>query len=499
MLRSDVRVVGLAGAIQAALWCLVVDVGIASPAATPSNDFQFEARGFLTDDSHPRNPQDVRRYEIDARIAVGVALGEVRMEFDSGEGEDRSTDRYFIRRGRIFQIDDEGTEKDPEPLGDLTIPALAALHPWLVENAMRERPENVQTLSLERQVFAWNDVLWTITRDSGTGRIVKLVRPIWSDLLGDSDEVIQYEFSSTEQAGETSILPAQQAPREVVVRGRGRELGRFEFSADFPAAGESVTAKRSGDSADADTSDATAPAVFPEGQRSRDHARRIAESEVQFTELAPHLFSVELSSMNTRIVIAEFQDHLIALEGAYNSANVDLFARAVRSHFPEKPVRYFAFSHLHGQYLGGVRSWVAAEAVVLVPPSTAPLVERIASASFTLQPDVLSLAPRPLRMETVPTNWRQEDGVNTIEIYNVPDSDHTDEYFLFYFPRSKVLMTGDLLFWRPGKPLTGRSKKLCDTVARLGLDVDRYVATWPLDGYETKNVVTREEMAEGCK
>jgi hypothetical protein len=39
---------------------------------------------------------------------------------------------------------------------------------------------------------------------------------------------------------------------------------------------------------------------------------------------------------------------------------------------------------------------------------------------------------------------------------------------------------------------------LCDTVKKLGLDVETYVPTWPLQGYGTKNVVTRDEMRAAC-
>jgi hypothetical protein len=41
--------------------------------------------------------------------------------------------------------------------------------------------------------------------------------------------------------------------------------------------------------------------------------------------------------------------------------------------------------------------------------------------------------------------------------------------------------------------------KLCETVRKLGLDVETYVATWPLDGYGTKNVVTRAEIGAACE
>lgn len=134
---------------------------------------------------------------------------------------------------------------------------------------------------------------------------------------------------------------------------------------------------------------------------------------------------------------------------------------------------------------------------MLVPPTTAPLIESMVQQGRRLRPDSLAAEPHPLRMETVPQLRRLEDEMNTAEIHNV-ESGHTDEYFIVYFPRQKVLLTGDLLFYYPGKPLSGRSLKLCETVRTLGLDVETYVPTWPLDGYGTKNVVTRDEMQAAC-
>jgi glyoxylase-like metal-dependent hydrolase (beta-lactamase superfamily II) len=130
---------------------------------------------------------------------------------------------------------------------------------------------------------------------------------------------------------------------------------------------------------------------------------------------------------------------------------------------------------------------------VLVPPSTAPLIDSMMTQGRRLRPDALAAEPRPLKMETVPKRRRIEDRMNTAEVHNI-ESDHTDEYLVVYFPRQKVLLTGDLLFYRPGKKLTGRSLKLAETVKKLGLKVDTYVPTWPLDGYGTKNIVTAEEV-----
>ena len=49
------------------------------------------------------------------------------------------------------------------------------------------------------------------------------------------------------------------------------------------------------------------------------------------------------------------------------------------------------------------------------------------------RPDKQYEVAAPLRLENVPKSRRLGDGTNALEIYNVP-SEHTDEYFVFWFP-----------------------------------------------------------------
>jgi glyoxylase-like metal-dependent hydrolase (beta-lactamase superfamily II) len=286
------------------------------------------------------------------------------------------------------------------------------------------------------------------------------------DIFGDVQETIRYEPLRRDSGG---VLP-----RRVVVASQGRETLRIDFSA----------AEFNGN------------VSIPDGDRKRDQARLVDPDELNIREVAPHLFTIDVASQNTRVTIAEFKEFLFVIEGVYNSRICDMIARKVRERF-KKPVRYFSFSHLHHQYIGGVRSWVAEGATVLSPPTTVPMVEEISTARFTYRPDALANTPRKANVETIAKQRHIAGEFNAIDIFNV-ESQHTDEYLIFYFPSQKVLLTGDLVFYREGKKLTGRSKKLCETVQQLGLDVERYFCTWPLDGYGTKNVITREEMESGC-
>src|SRR5262249_55542489 len=107
--------------------------------------------------------------------------------------------------------------------------------------------------------------------------------------------------------------------------------------------------------------------------QARDPEHQLSPGTVHFTELAPHLFTVDLDSLNTRVPVAEFSDSPAILEGAFGSDVCDVLSRAIQQRF-HKPVRQFAFSHLHGQYSGGTRSWVHEGATVVIPPTTEPLI-----------------------------------------------------------------------------------------------------------------------------
>lgn len=450
---------GLTPAVSAAgLLDRLPDAGIAP--------YVIQGRGFVTDAGHPNHPGDFRTHALRVQLHVNPEMGETALAFDSGEGDAKSTDRYFVRRGRVFQVDDQGAEIVPEPLGDLAPGTVAALHPAIVANALRERSEAFHPDGRHSR-FAWNDALWTLDADAKSGRLRGLARRTVHDVFGDGTEAVRYD-------------PWGKSPSEagrVTVTAGGRIIAQLEFDAGAPAS--------------------SPPPPFPAADHRRDPTRLVAASDIVLQETAPHVYRIDLAALNTRVVVVEFTDHVAVLEGAYTSRNCDRIAAVVQAKLG-KPVRWFAFSHLHGQYVGGVRSWIHAGATVLVPPSTAPLIQDIARAPFELRHDALAGDSRPLRLETIEKTRTFEDAMNTLQVFNV-ESGHTDEYFLFWLPRQKILLSGDLLFYRPGKPLAGRSKLLAETVRKLGLDVDTYVATWPLDGYGTKNICTRDEVRSAAE
>jgi hypothetical protein len=144
-------------------------------------------------------------------------------------------------------------------------------------------------------------------------------------------------------------------------------------------------------------------------------------------------------------VVAEFADHVFVLEGTYGTHMSDEIARAIRERFG-KPPRYYAFSHIHGQYIGGTRSWVAEGATIVVPLIDVPLIEEIVAAGFDSRPDALAKRPRPLKVETVADRRVQTTNAHHLRGRARPHR----RYCIFWF-RGRILVTGACSH-RPGCP-----------------------------------------------
>jgi hypothetical protein len=48
------------------------------------------------------------------------------------------------------------------------------------------------------------------------------------------------------------------------------------------------------------------------------------------------------------------------------------------------------------------------------------------------------------------------------------------------------------------KPLRGRSKRLCETIRKLGISVEQIQITWPMEGYGCISPVSFEDFTKAC-
>lgn len=456
----------------ACLLLLQIALGAPAPDVSPSA-WRCTGTGMVADHAHPWRPGDSREFTMKVRVSLDQGTGEGEIAFLDTDDPNAPPDCRFWRRGRLFSSNPTGDDLPPGGYGDLSPAAIAVLHPALVDTFMRERPENTDA-ALEAgsvpgappRCVAMNDVLWKVepAAPGADTRIAALSRAVHDDVHGTMTERVKYDGRSV-----TVTRTSTRAGAEPWI------LAKAEFGAPEP-----LEKFRT-----------------PKGDTARDVATVLPPEACEFRELGGGLFACEFAATNARVFVVELADGLLVFEGCFSSRNAETIAAAARKRFG-KPVTHFAFSHIHPQYVAGVRAWASKGATILVPPTSVKTVTDALAAPFDLRPDAWSRAPGTPKVQTVADRWTREDASTSVVLINDPKSDHTDEYLLLHMPRMKTLVTGDLLFYRPGSPLTGRSLTLARYVQQAGILVDRCITTWPLE-WPGRNELTGDELRAAAK
>ncbi len=413
-------------------------------AAGADSAHTAHVKAVLHDFSHPKHAGDAWEGQAGGTLSADPARETLAIELR--DASDPQPDRYVVRDGALLQWKDNQWSSI-EAEGELLPSTFLKFDPLALIATISAHRENAQLLDASTLLFAFQNELLRIHVDPKTLLISRVEKSISNPLFGDLLEITNYS--------EWIDRGGFRFPSRIIITDGGRQRVAL------------------------DVVDASRGSSLPKLPKGSERSPLTAE-DIEFREVAPHLFAADLAVQNTRIYVAEFDDFLFVIEGAFNAHNGDVLVRRIHERF-SKPIRYHSFSHIHGQYAGSVRSFIADGATVITTPTGAEYVRQIAASTHGFDADSLSARPRAARIEEVKTNRTIEDATNSVAIYNV-ESQHTDDYNVFYFPRSKTILAGDLLCVRgTDQPLKSRSKLFVSGVQKLGLEVERALITWPLD------------------
>ena len=225
-----------------------------------------------------------------------------------------------------------------------------------------------------------------------------------------------------------------------------------------------------------------------------------AKPALTVEQFRPRIYLLGLAHTDDKVMVVEFDTFLLVAEAPLNSENGELIISAARKIAPRKPIRYFVAGHYHPHYLGGVRAFVHKGATVLTTPADVPYVQYLAAAPHTLRPDSLQLQFKPLRTEEIVGRKTIAEGDIKMEIYVIgSQSQHTNDYLVYYFPTEKLLFEDDLVWIaRQGEPkkASARQAGLYRAVQALGLDVQTIVQSWPVKDYGVKTIIPFRELEQ---
>lgn len=197
-------------------------------------------------------------------------------------------------------------------------------------------------------------------------------------------------------------------------------------------------------------------------------------SEVE--KLAEGVYVVHnVAGQNYNTMAVEFKDYIVAIEAPSSSDGADQVIARIKATIPNKPIRYVAMTHHHGDHIGGLRSFIAEGATIITTPGNRATVEAMAAAP---QSDRLAKNPRAPQLTFVEKGRRViADGTQTLELIDVGPNPHAKEMVIAYLPKQRVVFQGDLFFLQPNDAPSGPPQESTLSFARkmaeLDLDIDR--------------------------
>jgi hypothetical protein len=136
---------------------------------------------------------------------------------------------------------------------------------------------------------------------------------------------------------------------------------------------------------------------------------------LKLVELAPNVQHVEGGTANNLIVA--MKDYLVIFDAPYGELQSRWVIDAAKAKYPGKPVKYLVLTHQHMDHTGGMRTFVAEGANVILPSPDKAYFEKDVKAAHTVVSDELQKKPRTPVFTEVKDQMTLKDDTAEIRLY----------------------------------------------------------------------------------
>jgi Metallo-beta-lactamase superfamily len=136
---------------------------------------------------------------------------------------------------------------------------------------------------------------------------------------------------------------------------------------------------------------------------------------LKLVELAPNVQHVEGGTANNLIVA--MKDYLVIFDAPYGELQSHWTIEAAKAKYPGKPIKYLVLTHQHMDHTGGMRTYVAEGANVIVPNPDKAYFEKDVKGAHTIVPDDLQKKPRTPEITEVKDQMTIKDDSTQIHLY----------------------------------------------------------------------------------
>ena len=174
--------------------------------------------------------------------------------------------------------------------------------------------------------------------------------------------------------------------------------------------------------------------------------------------------------------LMELSDHMVLFDVPGPDAFVQAVIAKAKELRPNKPITQLVLSHFDPGHTAGLRAGVANGMELITYRANVAAFTDVANRKHTINPDMLSMNPKPLKITAVDDSYTIADSMRELQLYHKIGDAESATMIVAYSPRDRVLVNTDA--WNvitQQTPNDSDSPSMYDNIVRRHLNVARHV------------------------
>jgi glyoxylase-like metal-dependent hydrolase (beta-lactamase superfamily II) len=184
---------------------------------------------------------------------------------------------------------------------------------------------------------------------------------------------------------------------------------------------------------------------------------------LRLIDVATNVSQTQGGTHNTLFIATN--SYLIAVEAPNDDGQAIQSIDMAKKRYPGKPIRYLILTHHHVDHVGGMRTYAAEGATIVVAKGDGEYFRKVLARSESLNPDAPKQTFTPKVIEA-DGKWSVKDSGREVDAYQIANP-HAEDMMIVYIPDAKLGIVTDL--YTPGAPVTYNTE-----VAALAKGVDKW-------------------------